>query len=420
MQLARLVNDVRGGVTPLFAIASVAAIGFVGAAVDYSRANSVKAAMQAALDATALNLSKNAGTLDGGQLQSQASGVFNALFQRPEAQNLQVTPTYVQQTGNSTLTVSASAVVKTDFLSILGQGQMNVGATTQVKWGNVKLRVALALDNTGSMASNNKMTMLKSASHQLLTTLENAASTPGDVEVAIIPFATDVNIGTAMASQTWIDWSYWSPNGSTQNGLDCDENNSKCGFSNHSSWNGCVMDRSKNYDTLNSAPVNGTLKSYFPADQSDWCPQQLMTLTHDWTALHDKIDAMTPSGNTNQTIGLVWAWHALTSSAPLNAPPLPDNTQPVIILLTDGMNTQNRFSHSQSSIDKRTEAVCDNIKADPTNIQVYTVLVMAGNSSILKDCASKPGMYVALTTADQILMTFNQIGTDLAKLRLSK
>ena len=36
-----------------FALATIPLIGFVGAAVDYSRANSAKAAMQAALDATA-------------------------------------------------------------------------------------------------------------------------------------------------------------------------------------------------------------------------------------------------------------------------------------------------------------------------------------------------------------------------------
>jgi Flp pilus assembly protein TadG len=37
-------------------------MGFVGAAVDYSRANSVKAAMQTALGSTALMLAKEAAT----------------------------------------------------------------------------------------------------------------------------------------------------------------------------------------------------------------------------------------------------------------------------------------------------------------------------------------------------------------------
>ena len=39
--------------------------------------------------------------------------------------------------------------------------------------------------------------------------------------------------------------------------------------------------------------------------------------------LNDKIDAMTPAGNTNTTIGLVWGWHSLTSNLPLTQGPRP-------------------------------------------------------------------------------------------------
>ena len=51
-----------GNVAITFAFATLPIIGGVGFAVDYSRANSVKAAMQAALDSTALMLSKEAAT----------------------------------------------------------------------------------------------------------------------------------------------------------------------------------------------------------------------------------------------------------------------------------------------------------------------------------------------------------------------
>ena len=46
-------------VTVTFALALVPIVGFTGAAVDYSRANSIKAAMQAAADTTALMLSRD-------------------------------------------------------------------------------------------------------------------------------------------------------------------------------------------------------------------------------------------------------------------------------------------------------------------------------------------------------------------------
>lgn len=42
-----------GNVAITFALATIPMIGFVGAAVDYSRANAVKASMQAALDSGA-------------------------------------------------------------------------------------------------------------------------------------------------------------------------------------------------------------------------------------------------------------------------------------------------------------------------------------------------------------------------------
>ena len=73
-----------GNVVITFALATIPIIGFVGAAVDYSRANSAKAAMQAAVDSTALMLSKDAQTLTTAQLNQKAIAYFQALFNRTE------------------------------------------------------------------------------------------------------------------------------------------------------------------------------------------------------------------------------------------------------------------------------------------------------------------------------------------------
>ena len=37
--------------------------------------------------------------------------------------------------------------------------------------------------------------------------------------------------------------------------------------------------------------------------------------------LNAKIDAMTPAGNTNVTIGLTWGFQVLSPNEPFNAPP---------------------------------------------------------------------------------------------------
>ena len=71
MSLSRFMKDRRGGVAPMFAIAVVPLLGLVGAAVDYSRANSIRAGLQSALDATALAMAKLAPTLTQSELQTE-------------------------------------------------------------------------------------------------------------------------------------------------------------------------------------------------------------------------------------------------------------------------------------------------------------------------------------------------------------
>jgi Flp pilus assembly protein TadG len=87
--LRKHLRDLRtatgANVTLTFALSTIPLVGFVGAAVDYSHANAVKTALQAAADATALTLSKTAMTLTEGQLQTKATEYFNAVFIRPDA-----------------------------------------------------------------------------------------------------------------------------------------------------------------------------------------------------------------------------------------------------------------------------------------------------------------------------------------------
>jgi hypothetical protein len=110
------------------------------------------------------------------------------------------------------------------------------------------------------------------------------------------------------------------------------------------------------------------------------------------------------------------------TAAPFTVPPIdPDyKYQTVIILLTDGLNTQDRWYTSQSSIDAREQKTCDNIKA--AGITMYTVQVNTGSdpaSMLLQNCASDPGKYFLLTEAGQIVTTFGQIDNSLSKLRLA-
>ena len=196
MSLLRFLKDRRGGVAPMFALAIVPVFGLVGAAVDYSRANSVRTSMQSAIDATALAMAKLAPTLTAAQLQTQTNAYFNAMFNHPEAKNLVITPTYTTA-GGSQLVIAVSGSVDTSFMKIMGFSSLNIGSSSTVKWGNNRLRVALVLDNTGSMADDGKIGALKTATNNLLTQLKTAATNNGDVYVSIIPFVKDVNVDTS-------------------------------------------------------------------------------------------------------------------------------------------------------------------------------------------------------------------------------
>ena len=425
MLLGRFFKDCKAGVAPILALGIIPLIGAIGAAVDYSRANLVRTAMQSALDSTALMLSKDAQNMSTAQLGSKATSYFTAMFTRPEASNVAVTPVFNSpQQGSFSLSVNGTATVNTMFWRLIGQPQVNITATGEVVWGIKKLNLALALDNTGSMAQSGKMTALKEAAHNLLTTLKNAEKTPGDIKVSIVPFAVDVDVGTSNVNATWIDWSDWEEvNGYCSNNnystkSSCQSHSKTWHTDPHSNWNGCVNDRDQNNDVLNTATVAGSPSTMYRANQAQNCSASMMTLSYDWTALNSKIDAMTPTGNTNVTIGLQMGWQTLSPVAPFSAPAAAPDLDKVIILLTDGDNTQNRWSSSQSSIDARTQKVCDNAKAD--NIKIYTVRVIDGNATLLKNCASKPEMYYEVSQASQLNSVFASIAQNLANLRISK
>ena len=422
--LTRFLKNCRGGVAPLLALSAIPLVGSVGVAVDYSRANATKTAFQAALDSTALMLSKTAATQNADDLQTSATKYFNALFNRPDVQNVTIHADY-SSTAGSKITLNGSATTATEFLGVLGFSQLNITASSTSTWGNTRLRVALVLDNTGSMSSSNKMTALKTASHNLLTQLKNAAMTADDVYVSVVPFNKDVNVGTSNYDQSWLRWDLWdAANGTCSDSTyhsqsSCTSHSKIWTHAAHSTWNGCVTDRDQNFDTTNNAPVaGGTL---YPAEEYSSCPVQVMALSTDWTALSNKIDAMQPNGNTNQAIGLQMGWQTLTA-APFTVPAMDPNykyTQ-VIILLTDGLNTQDRWYTSQTSIDTRQQKTCDNVKA--AGITLYTVQVNTGGdptSTLLQNCASDSSKFFLLTSSMEIVTTFGQIGTALSNLRLA-
>src|SRR5690349_14180635 len=117
--LQRLTHDRRGNIAVTFALATLPVVCAVGAALDYGHAHSVKAAMQSALDSTALMLARDASSMNDNDLDGRAKNYFKAMFTRPEASNIEVNATYGANVG-SQVRLTASARVPTALMAIAG------------------------------------------------------------------------------------------------------------------------------------------------------------------------------------------------------------------------------------------------------------------------------------------------------------
>lgn len=404
--MRRFWADQKGNVAIIFALAIIPIFGAVGAALDYSVASAQRTDLQKALDATALALSKIM-PADQATLDSVGNQYFQANLGNHSLENLQLTITPAV----GTLKVSATGTYHVSMAHLIGASTMELGASAEVKWNIGKVEIALVLDNSGSMSSYSRMTRLKEAAHNLLDVLENAAREPDDAKVAIVPFDSRVNVGIAYASASWLRWGVCSPYG--------------CGPSNATNWNGCVWDRDKSNDISDQEPTTSNSTKYpaFNCEHGLSYPGrvvQMLPLTTDWNALHDRVNQMEPAGYTNITIGLVWGWHAL-SPTPLFTEGVAYDTENLtkyIILMTDGDNTRNRFGDGTSTMNDRTSGVCTAIKN--AGVKIYSIRLVSGNATLLRNCASDPSMYYDVQDSNDLIGVFGAIGQEIANLHLSK
>lgn len=404
--LNRFKTDARGSVSALFAVSVIPMLLAVGSAVDYDRLLSMRSRVQAAADATALAMARQAGDLTDAEIQSKGATFFEAAFATSWAdaganrvsRDFVRTGLTISKTADKKVVVDVKGVYPTTFMKMAGVSEMAIGAAGQAAWGVRKIEVALVLDNTGSMASSNKITELKKAAKNLVTTLEAASKEPDQVKIALVPFNTQVHLDTAWKNETWLDYSTFGTNKAT--------------------WQGCVADRNSGYDTNDS-----TMAKYPAVQNCQWGTALALVkpLSADFAGMRTSVDSMNAVGNTNITIGLAWGLAALSPGAPLTGGAAlgADGVEKFMILLTDGDNTQNRFGDSVYQMDARTKTACDEVKKTANKITLYTVRVINGNAALLKSCATDSSKYFDVTSASQLDAVFKRIASDITSIRLT-
>src|SRR4051812_4136843 len=132
-----------GNIAVIFAIALVPILGFVGAAIDYTRANAARSSMQAALDSTALMVSKDLsqGIITTSQINAKAQSYFTALYTNNDAKSVSVSATYTANSSSgSYVQVNGSGAVTTDFMKVAGFPTLNFNTSSTATWGSVRMR----------------------------------------------------------------------------------------------------------------------------------------------------------------------------------------------------------------------------------------------------------------------------------------
>ena len=139
------VNDSRGNIAVFFALASLPILASVGAAIDYSRANSGRTTLQAALDSTALMVSKDlsSGKINAADVSTTAQTYFVGLHTKCPASPsgttqcakdapASMTATYAPPTAgkDATVTIAGSGSINTDFMKIMGFRTMTFTASS--------------------------------------------------------------------------------------------------------------------------------------------------------------------------------------------------------------------------------------------------------------------------------------------------
>ena len=405
--LKRFIADRRGTTAMLFGLALLPVMGFAGAAVDYGRASNGRAHLQKAIDATALALVREAPRASDAELRRKGQALFEAMLK--DQRLVAPAPLKVTRTGPA-IRVEGAATMRTAVLGIVGFRELTLESSAESTWGAKKIELALVLDNTGSMASRNKMQELKAASHDLLRELRRVALDADAIRVSIVPFDSHVRIDPGQRHADWLRFA-----DSAQ----------------RAAWTGYVADRDQPHDAGAARAQTARPETLYPAasrtDTDLARVRPLTSVVNGYGALTATIDAMKPKGCTNITIGAAWGLASLAGGEPLPGATGGKDVERIMILLTDGDNTMNRWVNDctqrgdRARIDARTRAACGEVKG--AGVRLYTIRVIEGNAGLLRDCASVGAdgqpLYYDVQDAARLRPVFQAIVTEILGTRLT-
>lgn len=456
----RFPRDRRGSIYAFAALFAIPMAGLVGIGADTGRAYMVKSRLVQTLDAAGLAGAKVA------HLSTYGDDIvryFKANFPNNYLGATVTGPTYTADAAGEKVTVVASATVPTAFMHLFGHDYVTVSAQTEVTRKQVQLDVVLSMDMSGSMGSwsggQQKIAAARNAATTLVDILYGGAETKPLLKIGLVPWNGRVNIS--------VNGKTYDPNhtGTAKKFVNAFPNPVTGGFQNFvwkinnsnlhllnaskppAGWKGCVRARYKNdgSENTNADDYDGKKKT----TAAHWIGWEwadntgTACLSHGITKLNQSKATITsainalqnPTGVTNISQGLSWAWRVLTPGWPFkeaDANPIGQRVQ-AVVLLTDGAHvagTNDAYnaiwgtgSSAGSNYNARLLRVATAMKAQGIMVYViqfhYTDPVLV---NLLKQVASGTGApYYHFAPDSQALQAaFQEVGSALSQLRISQ
>lgn len=436
--ITHYLKSIAGVTAVAFAMAIPVVVGVSGMAIDVSNAYLIKQRLSHAVDAAALAAAAS----------SNSTSDINATVQEFFELNYPSTrigaPYNVQVTiEGSDIKVSATANYVTYFARVLSLDEIEIVEDSTVTREIIGLEVAMVLDVTGSMNTNNNIGTLRTAATNFTNILFENAAYPDSVKIGLVPFATAVNVGPYGLGRL--------PSGGTYDtAFVRNPNNRSFNQSNSNQWWGCVLDnhttpkdtqdtdstwRWDMYRYTNSGARDTRIRNQSVAPNSLCNRSYILPLTSNRTSIITRINGLQADGNTLSNLGMVWGYRLLSPEFPFREGVTWDNQdwRKVVILMTDGDNFTNdvyngygRWLDNQSmtvtTLNQRLAQTCTNMKN--SGITVYTVTFTSGinqtTKNFYKNCASDESKWIDAPTQADLLKAFEQISRELSNIHIKE
>lgn len=495
-----------GNVAMLAAFVIVAIFSVVGLAVDFEFTIRQKSRVQYAVDSAVL-----AGALarqDGASDEEVIADIRQYVTQLVDAAGggMTCTPMAVTFDEESEDIAGRMTCTQPTFISqIMGQKDMSFTVASTSTFSVGKVDVAFVFDVSGSMNSENRLTLLKQAADIAFDELlPDDQERDGTVRLGIVTYNNAVNAGpyfnavtrgvtipadtsnsngisnynaynsarmydqatgkrfmyyesgTCTEYYSWncdqngdYDWDvarwYWEDSSATdtcvyertglQAASDVAPGTAAWIGAGNPRWNFYDSDRDKyrgenEIEHGNANSSTGALDFDYAACRST-AP---VPLTEDKAALKAHVQSMTANGGTAGHLGVAWGWYLVSPNwsaiwPEASRPWMYDeiNSTKVVVLMTDGDFNANHPTAGKSSF-RQAMDLCDAMKAEPSNIEIYTVgfqvpygvQTTSDGRTILQYCATSPAYAFDASNGDELKEVYKEIAQSISDLRIKR